>query len=77
VTVAVVVECVSCNAANDASATRCGECGRPLGELHAPAQHPRITHPVVDCTCGGQGLCTACVLYLLDNNLPLDGSRWE
>lgn len=73
--VAMVVECVNCRAANDAGATRCGECGRPLGEIHAPEQRPLSLHPVRGCTCGEQWECTRCVLFLLDNNLPLDGPR--
>ena len=72
---AITIDCGRCGETNPASGSVCAECGAPLERhLRAAADEPCgiSVHPVTDCQCGGEWECTRCVMWLLDNNLPLD-----
>ncbi len=79
--VAIERDCVFCHEVNQAGASTCADCGAPLPldthDHHQPSavELAEEVHVVKDCECGGNWQCTRCVIYLLDNNLPLEGPR--
>lgn len=69
-----VVECPNCDAPALPSSTVCGECGHRLVVPAVPARGGDVDTrclSVIGCSCGHTGICTLCVLHLLDNGLPL------
>jgi hypothetical protein len=76
-----VAACPDCGSSVHPSATVCEDCGAHLtpsyttaparDQLDAasePGQKEAIMAPVVGCTCGGNGLCTRCVLAQYDRD---------
>ena len=53
-------ECRRCHDLQPESASMC-ECGEPVAPI-VTTQHATPLSPIPACTCGGQDICTVCVL---------------